>query len=111
MTYYYRTSTPNQLYDKHLPLLKEVELKVLLVVIRQTYGYIDKNTGTYKEWDWISISFFAKKTSTSKRAIGLAIQQLIDKKLIRVKNEQGRLVHTSVLRKYSNKLYFKATLE
>lgn len=111
MTYFYRTSSPNQLYDKHLSTLKEVELKVLLVVIRQTYGYIDRDTGSYKEWDWLTISFFAKKTSKSKRAIGLAIQQLIDKGLIKVKNEQGEFADTPHKRKHSNQLYFKATLE
>ena len=109
MTYYYRTWTPNQLYDKHLDL-KEVELKVLLVIIRQTYGYYDQRTKSHKEWDWISISFFAKKTSTSKKAISLAIQQLIDKQLVKVKNERGVPVHTPQLRKYSKKLYFKATI-
>ena len=110
MTYFYRTCTPNQLFDKHL-YLKEVELKILLVVIRQTYGYYDKKKGRSKEWDWLSISFFVKKTSKSRKSISLAIQQLINKKLILVKNERGVLVHTPELRRLSKKLYFKATLE
>lgn len=110
MAYFYRTCTPNQLFDKYLHL-KEVELKVLLVVIRQTYGYYDKRTGRYKEWDWLSISFFVKKTSKSRKSISLAIQVLINKRLIQVKNERGMRVHTPELRRLSKKLYFKATLE
>ncbi|MFD2565915.1 hypothetical protein [Pseudotenacibaculum haliotis] len=110
MAYFYRTCTPNELFDKHLHL-KEVELKVLLVVIRQTYGYYDKKRGRHKEWDWLTISFFVKKTSKSRKAIGLAIQLLINKRLIMVKNERGMLVHTPELRRLSKKLYFKTTLE
>ena len=109
MSYHYHTRTPNELYDKHLHL-KEVELKVLLVIIRQTYGYFDKIKGSHKDWDWISISFFAKKTGKSNKAISLAIQGLIQKRLILVKNERGLLVLTPELRKHSKKLYFKATV-
>ncbi len=110
MAYFYRTCTPNKLFDTHLHL-KEVELKVLLVVIRQTYGYYDKKRGRHKEWDWISHTFFCKKTSKSSKAIGLAIQKLINKRLILVKNERGMLVLTPEQRRLSKKLYFKVTLE
>jgi len=110
MTYYYQTRTPNTLFDKYLARLSESQLKVLLVIIRQTLGWIDKRTGKPKEWDWISISFFAKKTGLSNRAIGYAIHTLILKKLILVKDQYGRLAHTSKIRKRAKKLFYKTTL-
>ena len=110
MAYQYQTTVPNILFEKHLSIQGSM-LKVLLVIIRQTYGYYDPEMGKHKEWDWISIAFFVRKTKLERRTIGIAIQRLIDAKLIQVKNEQGTLVHTPLQRKFSNKLYFKATLK
>lgn len=110
MPYYYQTRISNILFDRHLPRLSESELKVLLIVIRQTDGWIDKNTKKAKEWDWISISFFVKKTGLSKRAIGKAIHTLVIKGLIKVKNEQGAMADTATVRRRAKRLYFKATL-
>lgn len=109
MAYHYKTSVPNILFEKHL-FISGSMLKVLLVIIRQTYGYYDPIKKSYKEWDWISISFFSRKTKLERRTIGIAIQHLVDAKLIKVKNEKGSIVHTPQERKFSNKLYFKATL-
>ena len=110
MSYYYQTRVPNELFDKLLTRLTGAELKVLLVVIRQTLGWIDKRTGKPKEWDWISISFFAKKTGLSNKAIGSAIANLIVKQLILVKDQLGRIAHTTQIRKHAKKLFYKTTL-
>lgn len=110
MSYYYETRISNILFDRLLPELTESELKVLLVIIRQTLGWIDKRTNKPKEWDWISILFFAKKTGLSKRAIGYAIHSLFLKRLIRIKNEHGKLTPTAKMRKNSKKLFYQATL-
>lgn len=110
MAYQYKTNVPNRFFEKHL-IIQGSMLKVLLVIIRQTYGYYNPVIKSHKEWDWISISFFTRKTKLERRTIGIAIQRLIDAHLIQVKNEQGRFVHTPQERKFSNKLYFKATLE
>lgn len=107
---YYETRMPNILFDELLPYFKESELKVLLVILYQTRRWIDKRTGKPKEWDWISISFFAKKTGLSKRAIGNAIGSLTLKRCIRVKNQNGRLITTPVGRRNAKKLFYKATL-
>ncbi|GGG19906.1 hypothetical protein GCM10011344_20670 [Dokdonia pacifica] len=110
MAYQYKTSVPNIVFEKHLDIQGSM-LKVLLVIIRQTYGYYDPKTRKHKEWDWIAISVFCKKTKLKRRTIGIAIQRLIDAQLILVKNEHGKFAHTPMDRKFSNKLYFKVTLK
>ncbi|MCI2229932.1 replication protein [Polaribacter sp. MSW13] len=110
MTYYPYTNVPNVVFD-YLPNLSYTELKVLLLIIRQTFGWMDKETRKQKQFDWISIRFFAKKTGLSKRAISDAIAKLIQKKLIIVKNEKGKIVHHKLQRRRALKLYFSFNLE
>ena len=111
MSYIYFTNVPNTIFDIHLKELGYAELKVLLVIIRQTYGWKDKRTGTHKHWDWISQQFFVRKTGLSGRAVSTAISKLITKNLIKVKNEQGRLVFDNKERQYASKLYFSLTTQ
>lgn len=111
MSYYYRTTVPNSVFDVHLKDLGYAELKVLLVVIRQTYGWKDKRTDSYKHWDWISQQFFVRKTGLSNRAVSTAISQLIYKGHILVKNKQGYLLFDKKQRQQESKLYFSCILE
>jgi len=111
MPYYYRTNVPNILFDTHLKDLKYAELKVLLVIIRQTYGWINPQTKSYKKWDWISQSFFVKKTGLSARAVSNAIDLLVRKNLIHVKGYAGKLLLTPQQRRGEQKLYFSCQLE
>jgi biotin operon repressor len=102
------TPVPNLLFDVHLKELKLAELKVLLIIIRQTLGWEDKRTNSErKEIDWISGSQLAQKTGTSKRAINQAIHNLIEKKLIEVLSQQGDLLDTADQRRGKQKLYFR----
>ena len=80
MGYIYRTNVPNMVFDVHLKDLGYAELKVLLVVIRQTYGWKDPKTNSYKRWDWISQRFFVKKTGLSQRSVSTAISRLVENK-------------------------------
>lgn len=111
MSYIYKTGVPNVFFDIHLKNLGYAELKVLLVIIRQTYGWIDKQTGRQKSWDWISQQFFVKKTGLSNRAVSTAISKLLFKQLILVKNNKGRLLFHKWERQKASKLYFCCTLE
>lgn len=111
MSYYYRTTVPNVVFDRHLKDLGYAELKVLLVIIRQTYGWKDRRTGGYKRWDWISQRFFVRKTGLSARAVSTAISRLVSKGLILVRNEQGTLLMDRKQRQQEAKLYFSCTLE
>ncbi len=107
MSYISKTSIPNHVFDNHLKQLGHAELKVLLVVIRQTLGWIDRYTKKTKEWDWISQQFFVRKTGLSARAISSAITSLLQKDLILIKNETGKLVYSNKDRQLSQKLYYK----
>ncbi len=106
MSYIYYTNVPNIVFDIHLKELGYAELKVLLVIIRQTYGWKDTRTGTHKRWDWISQQFFVKKTKLSTRSVSTAIAKLVERKIILVRNERGFLLTTKRERQYQSKLYF-----
>ncbi len=111
MSYIYRTNVPNTVFDTYLKDLGYAELKVLLVVIRQTYGWKDTRTNSYKRWDWISQQFFVKKTGLSQRAVSSAIAKLIPKRLILVKNGHNKVLYKASERQREAKLYFSCTLE
>lgn len=111
MTYLPFTNVPNVILDKHLSCLGYAELKVLLVIIRQTYGWKAKNGKGHKERDWVSRAFFVKKTGLSKRAVSKAIADLLDKQLITVTAENGTPLPRAESRKHSTKLYFSCNLK
>jgi phage replication O-like protein O len=110
MSYKPFTNVPNTIFDTYLKDLGYAELKVLLIIIRQTYGWKNKHTGTHKHWDWISQQFFVRKTGLSNRAVSTAISKLVYKDLIKVKNKQGRLVYQQKERQRASKLYYSCTL-
>ena len=110
MSYFYHTNVPNLFFDQLLPRLGYAELKVFLVIVRQTYGWVDKRTGRAKERDWISRQFFVKKTGLSKRAVSRAVSQLISKHLIVVTSHSGRVLHLEHHRSKEQKLYYATTL-
>lgn len=70
------TQVPNILFDKHLPTLTEGELKILHIIIRQTYGWIDCSTGIRKTRDRITQSQFRSKTGLSPRIISKTLKTL-----------------------------------
>ncbi|MCG3165602.1 MAG: hypothetical protein POELPBGB_01370 [Bacteroidia bacterium] len=89
MDYKYTTHVPNELFDKHLPHLTFAELKILLIIIRQTQGWVDTKTGKRKVRDRISRTMFMAKTNLSRRVISHTIQSLISKELITVTDYTG----------------------
>lgn len=102
------TPVPNVVFDEYLKDLKLAELKVLLVVIRQTLGWADKNsTLGRKERDWISSSQLSKKTGSSKRAITTATEELNKKSLIEIQDEHRNILDTPEKRKGKQRLYYR----
>jgi len=84
------TPVPNCLFDEILPSLKPAELKILLIIIRQTYGWIDPRfPKKRKQSDWISQSQFQHKTGLSRKAVSSALASLIRRKLVRVYDACG----------------------
>jgi hypothetical protein len=106
MTYKQTTQVPNFVFDNFLSQLTEAELKILLVVIRQTIGWFDKATGKRKSRDRITGSQFIKKTGMSKRVITKTIQSLSVKKLIQVTDFGGKELFESLERKGKTHLFF-----
>jgi len=69
------TQTPNDLFDHWLPHLSEGELKVLLVIMRKTFGW-------HKKRDRISISQLAKITGMKEETVINASKSLQGKGII-----------------------------
>ncbi len=102
------TPVPNVLFDIFLKELKSAELKVLLVIIRQTLGWSDTRSARgRKEMDWISSSQLQTKTGSSRRAISSAIEVLVLKELIVVLDKYGNLLDDPLKRQGKLKLFFR----
>lgn len=102
------TPVPNIVFDHYLKEMKLAELKILLIVFRQTFGWQDKFTKSKrKELDWISNGQLALKTGSSKRAINEAIQTLVQKKLIDVLSISGDVLDAPEKRRGQQKLFYR----
>ena len=106
MHYRYSTQLPNEIVDQYLPYLPVSQLKVLLVVIRQTIGWRDKKTGKPKRKDWISISLFSKKTGLTYKSVSIAIKELIEKELIVALDYHEQELHTSKDRRGKKRIFY-----
>ena len=105
MMYKKTTQIPNIVLDQYLRTLSASELKILLVIIRQTSGWIDKYTGKRKLRDRISYSQFMEKTGYSRRILTKAIKSLEAKGLIAITGSKGQSLECSRSRRGSW-LYF-----
>jgi hypothetical protein len=106
MYYYNSTQTPNEIFDQHLPYLNQAQLKVLLVVIRQTLGWIDPKTKKRKRKDWISIQFFIKRTGLSFKSVSIAIAELIRRDLIVAMTQNEKMLPKPEDRRGKKKIYY-----
>lgn len=77
------TQIANDLLDGHIKELSEAELKVLLVIFRQTLGY----HRTKKD---LSISYLVEATGLSKSSVINASQSLEDKEHIEAVRQSGK---------------------
>jgi len=69
------TNTPNIFFDEIMKTLNEGEMRVLLIIIRQTFGW-------HKCEDWITLSMLAQKTGYERRSVCKILIRLIQKNLI-----------------------------
>jgi hypothetical protein len=84
------TPVPNEIINGWMQRLKGSELKVLLLVVRKTLGWIvDPNTGMRKEEDWLSYKQLNHYTGLHSEALSSAIDALVKYELIQVRNEKG----------------------
>lgn len=106
MIYKKTTQIPNIVLDQYLRTLNASELKILLVIIRQTNGWIDTRTGKRKTRDRISHSQFKEKTGLCSKIISKAIQSLVLKGLISVTDQVGNVLNTTLERKGKLRLFY-----
>ena len=96
MSMYKRTAfVPNTLFDDLLPTLSKSELKVLLVVVRQTNGWKRKHSNQRKLRDRITKSQFVVKTGLSKKSISDAIASLVAKQVLVVSDRDFNVLSSS----------------
>ena len=100
------TQIPNVLLDRYLPSLSESKLKILLVILRQTNGWINCRTGKHKTRDRISHSQFKEKTGLCSKIISKAIQSLVLKGLITVTDKAGNQLPNTSDRKGNPRLFY-----
>jgi hypothetical protein len=108
------TQVPNIVIDEWMPVLKDTEIRVLLIVIRQTLGWIEADgTGRRKERDWISRSQLVEKTQRSAKHISAAIKTLVEKwHIIEALAEDGTALDTAAKRqKKFGKIYYRLNLK
>ena len=91
---------PNAVLDVLMPMLRDTELRVLLVVIRQTLGWQEQSGGSrrsnQRKWrDYISHSQLCRKTGRASAAVSSAIDSLVKQGHIVVEDIAGRALSTS----------------
>jgi hypothetical protein len=91
------TQIPNIIIDEWMKILSDVEFRVVMIIARQTYGWIeDRGTGRRKEKDWISQSQLEQKTFRGRSSISKALKNLIENlKIVEAYNEAGEALDTT----------------
>lgn len=104
------TPVPNAVFE-YIPSLSEAELKLYLIILRQTLGWKEKKSNERKVYDWISASQFGRKTGLSRRAISTAVRSLTYRNLILIADEHGTVLHTPQSRKGKIRLYYRVAVD
>ncbi len=99
MKYKKTTQIPNIVLAQYLRTLSASELKILLVILRQAYGW-------RKTRDRISYSQFMEKTGYSRRILTKAIQSLKNKGLITITGRKGNTLNSRTRRSKACKMIF-----
>jgi len=104
------TPVPNDLLDRVMPTLRDTELRVLLIVVRQTAGW---QTGTdpaqRKERDWLTQSQLMRRTGRASGAVSRAVDALVQAGLIHVTDRAGAPLKTPAeRRRHLGHLYYQS---
>lgn len=100
------TPVPNEFFT-YLPNLSDAEIRVILLVIRQTCGWKDAKTNQRKLRDRMTYSFIIKRTGLYRTLLSKTIQSLVDLKLIIVTDYQGNILDEPQKRKGSHALFYQ----
>ncbi|MGC4044872.1 MAG: replication protein [Armatimonas sp.] len=101
---------PTFYIDKVMPSLTDAELRVLLIVMRQTLGWAAEEGGR-KRRDWITQSQFREKTGKSRDSITRAVAALVERGLLAVENRAGKPLYDPKSRRDNrDRLYYRLTV-
>ncbi len=109
MIYKKTTQIPNVLLDHYLSDLSIEEWEILLVILRQTNGWIDGYSGKRKILDRISHSQFIQKTGLSRRIISQTISKLQNRGLIAVTDSIGKSLASGRERTGRTHIFYSST--
>ncbi len=103
------TPVPNGLLDRVMPTLRDTELRVLLVVVRQTLGWQDgPDPAQRKEKDWLTQGQLMRRTGRASGAVSRAVDALVRAGLIDVLDRAGNLLKTPAeRRRHLGRLYYR----
>ena len=77
------TQVPDEVLDELLPRLGHAELKVLLFIVRQTFGW-------GKEYDSISLSQLTQGTQLHRKSVMRAVKGLEEKRILWVQRDKSK---------------------
>ena len=101
---------PVWLVDEVMPTLKDTELRILLVVLRQTAGWRSDRLGgsvSHKRRDWLSHRQLCRRTGRGSDAVSSAVASLTASGLIVVEDAGGKPLATpEERRRCLGRLYF-----
>jgi hypothetical protein len=105
------TPFPDWLLDRLMPRLRDVEWRLICVLVRQTLGW-QTGDGKPKQSDWLSHSQLRRRTGRSSSAISPAIEFLCRNRLVEIDDGQGNSLRTAFeRRRHRGPLFFRLNLE
>lgn len=93
------TQIPHIILREWLPKLSDTELRIVLIIADQTYGW-------HKELDRIAYSLLIAKTGSSNGSIATALKSLRKQGYIQVTDENGNIIRTKEEARGKN-LYYR----
>lgn len=108
------TQIPNIILDEWLTRLSDCEFKILIVIVRQTLGWVmDDDSGRRKERDWLSMSQLGFKTGYGRTKISQNIKSLVEvHRLIEATDLDGNILDTAEKRKNNrSRIFYRLTLK
>ena len=109
MQYRETTQVPNIVFDRYLPSMTLAETRLVLIIIRQTYGWVDQRTGGRKTRDRISHGQLVTKTGLTRKTISQTIKRLVSHGVIRVTDRSGAPLNHAGNRKGRLALFYSFT--
>lgn len=89
------TAFPNVLLDRVMPHLSDTEFRVLAVVVRETLGW-------QRASKWLTNGLLRQRTGRASAAVSRAIDHLVKRGLLVVREQDGHRLHRADERRRSH---------